>query len=151
MPRWLYEQLDKGPKITRVKHISRDGRTSVHEIIENETPGIVPMLARLSELDPSVGYAYYCHPSTTHICKTRKEGGFCGYRNIQMQVSYLRGAKADGHEKFPSTRTPGILDLQDKIEDAWDNGISEVSRSQIGALKGTRKWIGTLEVSLVSC
>jgi hypothetical protein len=146
MPRWLYDQLDRGAKIHTEKQIGRDGRIVFHEIIDNETPGIVPMLARLSELDPGVRYAYYCHPSVIHICKTRKEGGFCGYRNIQMQVSYLRGAKAEGYDKFPP-RTPGILELQDFIEDAWDNGISEVSRAQIGILKGTRKWIGTLEVS----
>ncbi|KAF2668984.1 DUF1671-domain-containing protein [Microthyrium microscopicum] len=145
MPKWLYQQLERGPKVHRYNHISRDGRVVKHEVVENETPGIVPMLARLSELDPDVGYAFYCHPATTHVCKESNEGGFCGYRNIQMQVSYLQGAKAVGHEMFPGNQVPGILHLQDVIENAWDNGISPISRQQIGTLKGTRKWIGTLE------
>jgi hypothetical protein len=146
MPDWLYRQLEKGPKVERVKKIDRNGRLVTHEFVQNETPDIVPMLARLSELDPGVGYAYFCHPAVDHIFKTPNEGGFCGYRNIQMQVSYLRNAKAPGYEMFPATRTPGILMLQDLIEDAWDNGISEISRDEIGKLRGTRKWIGTLEV-----
>jgi hypothetical protein len=131
MPKWLYDQLERGPKVRRETHVGRDGRSVVHEVVENETPGIVPMLARLSEIDPNIGYAFYCHPSTTHICKTRKEGGFCGYRNIQMQVSYLLGAKAVGYQMFPDSRTPNILHLQDVIESAWDNGISDISRQQI--------------------
>jgi hypothetical protein len=145
MPGWLYNQLKNGPKIRTYTSKGRDGQITTHEVVENETPGIVPMLARLSELDPNVGIAYYGHPSTKHVCKTRNEGGFCGYRNIQMQVSYMQGAKAAGHENFPG-RTPGILTLQNHIEAAWDNGISEISRLEIGQLKGTRKWIGASEV-----
>jgi hypothetical protein len=145
MPKWMYEQLDRGPKIKKSTTIGRDGRLIREEMIENETPGIVPMLARLSELDPLVQYAYYCHPDVIHICKTKKEGGFCGYRNLQMQISYIQGAKAQGHENF-GAYAPGILQLQDWIEDAWDHGINTVSRQQFGRLKGTRKWIGSNEV-----
>jgi hypothetical protein len=147
MPRWLMKQLQQGPRIYKYKFKGRDGNTHVEDVVENETPGIVPMLARLSELDSHVRVAYYSHPATKHIGKIRGEGGFCGYRNIQMQLSYLQGSKAQGHEAFPGPRTPGILRIQDDIENAWDNGISAISRKEIGVLKGTRKWIGTTEAN----
>lgn len=144
MPRWLYDQLDAGPKISVINRIGRDGRLLKQEQVQNETPGIISILAQLSALDRTVKKAYYCHPSTIHIGKTPKEGGFCGYRNIQMLLSYIQGAKAQGHEEFPG-RTPGILKLQDYIEDAWDKGINEIGRVQTGGIRGTRKYIGTPE------
>ncbi|KAF2261075.1 DUF1671-domain-containing protein [Lojkania enalia] len=144
MPQWLYDQLTSGPKITVVNRIGRDGRLIKQEQVQNETPGVIPILAQLSALDRSVERAYYCHPSTIHIGKTPREGGFCGYRNIQMLVSYIQGAKAQGHEEFPG-RTPGILKLQDLIEEAWDKGINTIGRQQTGGIRNTRKYIGTPE------
>lgn len=144
MPRWLHDQLAAGPQITTVNRIGRDGRLIKQEQVQNETPGIIPILAQLSALDRSVQDAYYCHPSTLHIGKTPKEGGFCGYRNIQMLVSYIQGARAQGHEEFPG-RTPGILKLQDLIERAWDKGINTIGRTQTGGIRNTRKYIGTPE------
>ncbi|KAF1998858.1 DUF1671-domain-containing protein [Amniculicola lignicola CBS 123094] len=144
MPRWLHDQLAVGPKITIVNRIGRDGRLIKQEQVQNETPGIIPVLAQLSALDRSVKEAYYCHPSTMHIGKTPREGGFCGYRNIQMLVSYIQGARAQGQEEFPG-RTPGILKLQDLIERAWDKGINEIGRQQTGGIRDTRKYIGTPE------
>jgi hypothetical protein len=147
MPKWLHDQLAAGPKITVVNRIGRDGRLIKQEQVQNETPGIIPILAQLSALDRSVKEAYYCHPSTIHIGKTPKEGGFCGYRNIQMLISYIQGARAQGHEEFPG-RTTGILKLQDLIEKAWDKGINEIGRQQTGGIRNTRKYIGTPEVRL---
>jgi hypothetical protein len=148
MPKWLHDQLAAGPKITVVNRIGRDGRLIKQEQVQNETPGIIPILAQLSALDRSVKEAYYCHPSTVHVGKTPREGGFCGYRNIQMVLSYIQGAKAQGHEEFPG-RTPGILTLQDLIENAWDKGINSIGRIQTGGIRDTRKYIGTPEVSLL--
>ncbi|KAF2854282.1 DUF1671-domain-containing protein [Plenodomus tracheiphilus IPT5] len=144
MPGWLHDQLDAGPKISVINRIGRDGRLIKQEQVQNETPGIIPILAQLSALDRTVTEAYYCHPSTLHVGKTPKEGGFCGYRNIQMLLSYIQGAKAQGHEEFPG-RTPGILKLQDCIETAWDRGINETGRVQTGGIRDTRKYIGTPE------
>lgn len=144
MPKWLHDQLKAGPKTTVVNRIGRDGRLIKQEVVQNESPGIIPVLAQLSALDRSVKQAYYCHPSTLHIGKTPKEGGFCGYRNIQMLISYIQGAHAQGQEEFPG-RTPGILELQDLIERAWDKGINEIGRQQTGGIRDTRKYIGTPE------
>ncbi|KAI4941764.1 hypothetical protein J4E86_010275 [Alternaria arbusti] len=144
MPKWLHDQLDAGPKITAVNRIGRDGRLIKHDQVQNETPGIIPILAQLSALDRTVKEAYYCHPSTLHVGKTPSEGGFCGYRNIQMLLSYIQGAKAQGYEEFPG-RLPTILKMQDHIEDAWDKGINSIGRVQTGGIRDTRKYIGTPE------
>ncbi|KAI0584316.1 Peptidase-C78 domain-containing protein [Pyrenophora tritici-repentis] len=144
MPRWLHDQLDAGPKIINVNRIGRDGRLIKHEQVQNETPGIIPILAQLSALDRTVKDAYYCHPSTLHVGKTPNEGGFCGYRNIHMLLSYIQGAKAQGYEEFPG-RLPSILKMQNHIEDAWDHGINQIGRIQTGGIRDTRKYIGTPE------
>lgn len=125
--------------------IGRDGRMIKQEQIQNETAGLIPILAQLSALDSGVEKAYYSHPSSLHVGKTPREGGFCGYRNIQMLLSYIQGAKAQGHEDFPG-RTPGVLVLQNLIEQAWDQGINHIGRIQTGGIRGTRKYIGTPEV-----
>ncbi|KKY20528.1 hypothetical protein UCDDS831_g04575 [Diplodia seriata] len=145
MPRWLYKQIEAGPRVSVMNRIGRDGRLIKHEVVDNETPGVLPVLAQLCGIDRSVDQAYICHPSAIHIFKRPKEGGFCGYRNIQMLVSYIQGAGAQGHSQFPPG-TPGILVLQDLIEQAWDMGINEISRVQTGGIRGTRKYIGTPEV-----
>ena len=103
------------------------------------------MLARLSEIDSSVEEAWFCHPSVVHVYKYKHEGGFCGYRNTQMTISYIRGSKATGHQLFPE-RIPTVIEMQDWIEKAWDEGINDYARKQVGRLRGTRKWIGTTEV-----
>ncbi|KAF3046170.1 hypothetical protein E8E11_004006 [Didymella keratinophila] len=144
MPRWLHDQLAAGPKTTVVNRIGRDGRLIKQERVQNETAGVIPILAQLSALDRTVKEAYYCHPSTLHVGKTPKEGSFCGYRNIQMLISYIQGAKAQGQEEF-SGRMPGILKLQELIERAWDKGINHIGRIQTGGIKDTRKYIGTPE------
>ncbi|KAF2841567.1 DUF1671-domain-containing protein [Patellaria atrata CBS 101060] len=144
MPRWLYDQLERGGKVTANNIIGPDGRTLRVEMIENETQGLIALLAQLSNLDKTVREAFFCHPSTTHVGKTPREGGFCGYRNIQMFVSYIQGAKTAGHEHFPG-RLPTILKIQDWIERAWDQGFNEIGRVQTGGIRGTRKYIGTPE------
>ncbi|KAF2490310.1 DUF1671-domain-containing protein [Lophium mytilinum] len=144
MPKWLHRQLEQGPRISLVNRIGRDGRLVRQEEVQNETPGLIPILAQLSAVDRTVQAAYYCHPAILHIGKTPNEGGFCGYRNIQMLVSYIQGARAQGYDEFTG-RTPGILKLQDLIELAWDKGINDIGRAQTGGIRDTRKYIGTPE------
>lgn len=148
MPDWLLKHLQKGPKVSRSKVLSRSGGMITRETVHGETEGVLPVLRRLIEYDSKVRMAYLCHPTVKQIGKDKYEGGFCGYRSTQMQLSYLQGSKAPGSEHFPG-RTPSILELQDLIEQAWDNGIHWYSRAQMGTLKNTRKWIGTLEVSRI--
>lgn len=76
-----------------------------------------------------------------------RRGGFCGYRNIQMMVSYINGANAYGRDQFRG-RLPTIFEIQEYIENAWDMGINAQGRVETGGIKGTRKYIGTPEVRL---
>jgi len=145
MPSWLIRLLEDGVKVTVSNKIGQDGQLMKVEIISNETPNLVPVLARLSRVDKRVARAFYCNPFTRHVAKLPNEGGFCGYRNIQMLVSYIRDAKAPGHEHFDGKRLPSILKLQDMIEDAWDHGYNSAGRVETGGIRMTRKYIGTPE------
>lgn len=140
--------LEKGGNRTKVTQITPDGRLAGHEQVENETEHLIPVLSRLCEQDKSVQRAFLSSPQVRHICKMPREGGFCGYRNIQMLISYITKTKSLGHEHF-SERGPTILDLQNMIEQAWDMGFNSTGRSETGGIRGTRKFIGTPEVSWV--
>ncbi|OJJ41297.1 hypothetical protein ASPWEDRAFT_34819 [Aspergillus wentii DTO 134E9] len=144
MPSWLRRMLEKGAKTTQSNRITSDGMLSRHETVENETTGIIPVLAQLCEQDKSIQRAFFCSPKVSHIFKMPREGGFCGYRNIQMLVSYIQGSQSTGHEQF-SGKLPTILELQDMIEKAWDMGFNSVGRVETGGIRGTRKFIGTPE------
>ena len=145
MPQWLRRMLEEGAKVTYANRIEPDGTLLRYEIIANETPNLVPVLARLSYLDRTVERAFYCSPEVRHVCKMHREGGFCGYRNIQMMVSYIQDAGAVGSRHFPGERLPSILKLQQLIEDAWDKGFNSSGRVETGGIKYTRKYIGTPE------
>ena len=145
MPSWLQRLLETSGTVTMENRIRRDGTLEKVETVVNEITGAVPVLAYLCEQDLSVATAWFCHPSVRHVVKFNREGGFCGYRNIQMIISYIRGAHSPGYEAFENG-TPGILRLQDLIEGAWDQGFNSVGRVETGGIKGTRKYIGTPEV-----
>jgi zinc finger-containing ubiquitin peptidase 1 len=144
MPPWLRKMLEEGAKVTAYNKIGPDGTLVRVETIANETPGLVDVLACLSDLDYSVERAYYCSHRVRHITKMPKEGGFCGYRNIQMLISYIRDAQADGHWHFQD-KIPSILKLQDMIERAWEMGFNSNGKAETGGIRLTRKYIGTPE------
>lgn len=145
MPTWLRMQLERGAKISMVNEIGPNGQLVRVETVANETRGILRVIAQLCEQDQSVEKIYLCHPDVQHVVKMSREGGFCGYRNIQMMVSFIQATRSLGYEHFPG-RTPSILRLQDMIEAAWDQGINSTARIETGGIKGTRKYIGTPEV-----
>ncbi|KAL9093310.1 MAG: hypothetical protein Q9165_004051 [Trypethelium subeluteriae] len=167
MPAWLHAQLSTGGKTTLTTRISPTGQLYTTRTTENEIPGLLPLLARLLASDPSVAIASLCHPSVQHISKLPREGGFCGYRNAQMLISYLRGVRAPGWDAFggggggggnagrggrgekewEDEQVPGVLELQEGIEAAWDRGLYALGREQTGGIRGTRKYIGTPEVA----
>lgn len=136
--------LEDGAKVTISNQLGSDGTVVRVEAIANETPGLVPVLARLSHLDQSVERAFYCSPDVRYISKMPKEGGFCGYRNIQMLISYIREAKSVGYEHFQG-KLPSILRLQDLIEEAWEMGFNSSGKIETGGIRLTRKYIGTPE------
>lgn len=145
MPSWLRKLLEKGVKITESNTIAPDGTLWRHRSIENETTDVVPVLVRLCEQDRSVQRAFFCSHKVHHISKMPNEGGFCGYRNIQMLISFIKECHLPGNEYF-SEGIPTILQLQEMIENAWDMGFNSIGRIETGGIRGTRKYIGTPEV-----
>ncbi|EEY13904.1 conserved hypothetical protein [Verticillium alfalfae VaMs.102] len=111
---------------------------------EIKTEGVVPVLKQLLEQSNTTQYAYLCHESVQHISKLKLEGGFCGYRNIQMLISYIIATGFEGQKHFKG-RLPTIFEIQDFIENAWDRGINVQGRIETGGIRGTRKYIGTAE------
>lgn len=105
---------------------------------------VIPVIAQLLQQSPTTDYAYLCHPCTWHVSKLRREGGFCGYRNIQVVSSYIIGAKFEGSHHF-NGKLPSVFDIQDYVEAAWDKGINKQGRIETGGIIGTRKYIGTPE------
>ena len=145
MPNSLIKLLETDAKTTVTNRLGQDGKLIKVEIISNETPNLIPVLARLSFLDNNISRAFYCNPFVRHVSKLEKEGGFCGYRNIQMLISYIRDSQAPGHEHFRRKRLPTILKLQEMIEDAWDQGFNTSGLTETGGIRLTRKYIGTPE------
>ncbi|KAL8952629.1 MAG: hypothetical protein Q9222_001468 [Ikaeria aurantiellina] len=86
MPAWLHAQLARGAKVSIINQIGPSGQLSQLEVVANEARGILPVLAQLCEQDLMLCKVYLCHPGVQHVFKMAKEGGFCGYRNIQMMV-----------------------------------------------------------------
>ena len=146
MPTWLLTKLEKGAKVTLTDQLNNRGQIVRVEKVANETEGILPLLSQLCEQDPTLSKIFLCHSRVKHVVKMAREGGFCGYRNIQMMISFIQVASSPGHEYFPG-HLPSILRLQDMIEAAWDQGINSSGRVETGGIKGTRKYIGTPEVS----
>ncbi|KAK3308660.1 peptidase family C78-domain-containing protein [Chaetomium strumarium] len=109
---------------------------------------VIPVLAQLLEQSSSTKYAYLCHPCVQHVSKLKREGGFCGYRNIQMLASWIINTNSKGHEHFKGA-IPSIFQIQEYIETAWDRGINAQGRVETGGIRGTRKYIGTPEALAV--
>jgi hypothetical protein len=144
MPAWLRRLLEQGAKKTQSNIIGPDGKLSKLETTDNEASNVISVLSQLCEQDKSVQRAFFCSPNVRQISKMPREGGFCGYRNIQMLISYIQESHISGYEYFSET-LPTILQLQDMIESAWDMGFNSVGRAETGGIRGTRKYIGTPE------
>lgn len=63
-----------------------------------------------------------------------------------MMSSYIIGAESQGHDIL-NEKIPTIFEIQEYIETAWDNGIFAQGRIETGGIRGTRKYIGTPDVS----
>ncbi|TKA68457.1 hypothetical protein B0A55_07719 [Friedmanniomyces simplex] len=143
MPDYVRRHLLNDALPHQVNKLDRNGKLAQETVVDNETSGIIPMLACLCAKDEDVEATYLCHPSVKHINKLRCDGNFCGYWNVQMVLSYRQATGA-----LPAMRqTPNILQIQDTIEQAWSNDILSHGRTETGGVRGTRKWIGTSEAA----
>ncbi|KAF2719810.1 hypothetical protein K431DRAFT_227789 [Polychaeton citri CBS 116435] len=140
MPDRVRQQLIHEALPRSYNYITSSGRVEREYYIENETLDLVDTLADLSALDRYVKVGYFCRPTTKHIRRIHCEGNFCGYWNIQMLLSSMQsGTRGD--------LLPNVLQIQDTIEAAWDAGLCTYSRTETGGIKGTRKWIGSMEAT----
>ncbi|KAK3074177.1 hypothetical protein LTR53_003575 [Teratosphaeriaceae sp. CCFEE 6253] len=144
MPEHVRRRLLHDALPHRVNRLSAHGRLTQESTIDNETAGLVPLLATLCARDPTIQTAYLCHPAVKHIAKLRCDGNFCGFWNIQMLLSHLQAVGALPHMRGSM---PNVLDIQDTIERAWAHGILPHGRTETGGIRGTRKWIGTSEAA----
>lgn len=150
MPSSLVKLLSSDGKITTINRLGEGGRLKKVKVCVNQASGILPVLATLLGQEPHTDFAYLCHPAVKHVSKLKKEGGFCGYRNIQMLTSHIIGVESQGYEIFQG-QIPTIFDIQEYIETAWDIGINSQGRIETGGIRGTRKYIGTPEAQAMFC
>lgn len=165
MPAALVKLLESDGDTKNINREGPDGKMKRVKICPNRMEGILPVVQKLLAQDRSTDYAYLCHPAVRHVSKLKKEGrwrsqcgyrkllmalgGFCGYRNIQMLSSYITAVKSQGHDSLEN-KIPTIFEIQEYIENAWDIGINAQGRIETGGIRGTRKYIGTPDVSTLT-
>jgi len=66
-----------------------------------------------------------------------------------MLCSYITAVESQGYDSLEN-RIPSIFEIQEYIERAWDIGINVQGRIETGGIRGTRKYIGTPDVSIFS-
>ncbi|KAL9587712.1 MAG: hypothetical protein Q9212_000003 [Teloschistes hypoglaucus] len=139
MPSWLLKQLDAGAQVSFVNQINDDGKLMRVELVANETRGILPILAQLCEQDRKLSKVFLCHPGVQHVFKTAQEGGFCGYRNIQMLRHNRKASNSFLDECHPFStykslsRAPGIGESIQRAE--WRLGESEARENTLALLR----------------
>jgi len=168
MPASIRKLLESDGEYKNVTKMESDGKRRTVTVPTNHVAGVVEVVGQLLEQDRNVGVVYLCHPGVQHVSKLKREGmckplvapinrtelkgtnghigGFCGYRNIQMLCSWIVGTKSQGFEHFHG-KIPTIFEIQEYIEHAWDLGINASGRVETGGIRGTRKYIGTPDVS----
>ncbi|KAG0320607.1 hypothetical protein BGZ99_004405 [Dissophora globulifera] len=106
------------------------------------------MLLKISQSQRVTKQAYLADLSTAFYQSDKTDHGWgCGYRNIQMILSYVVSRTAPRSRNGPGpTLVPTITELQQQLEFAWTNGFDPSGAEQLGhKVEGTRKWIGTTE------
>jgi len=111
----------------------------------------LPILADLlhEDLSHRNGMVHLCASDALQVWKLKQEGAhFCGYRNVQM---LLYAIESDFEKSLPACdigrEVYAIPKVQDMIETAWNRGFNAHGGIQTGGVRGTRKHVGTSEVS----
>ncbi|KAI5124328.1 hypothetical protein M0805_008935 [Coniferiporia weirii] len=120
---------------------------------KNFTPGIIPVLKRALLKSHAKGQtvrAALCYEGMVHVATEMWDMGWgCGYRNFLMACTALIDQQVQPMY-FPALdqpTSPGVRNLQQWIEDAWNAGFDEEGAVDLkGKLVGTKKWIGTAEL-----
>ncbi|KAG9069022.1 hypothetical protein KI688_009912 [Linnemannia hyalina] len=119
----------------------------------------VRILLETSLAQGATEQAYLADPSVMFFQSDKSDRGWgCGYRNIQMLLSYVVGqtyatsTTSATSAAATTSNIPTILELQRQLEYAWTNGFDAQGAAQLSyKVEGTKKWIGTTEAWSVLC
>lgn len=118
----------------------------------NYTPGVLSILKEALKKSNLKGYtdrAVLCYERTPHIAPTFDRGWGCGYRNFLMACAALMDQQIQPSYLGCLNRpmSPGVNNLQQWIEDAWEQGYDKIGAEQLkNKLVGTEKYIGTADI-----
>lgn len=143
MPDTLKQHLLNDALPRSVQRLGERGKLIRDVVVPNETSGLIPIVADFCQSDATAAATYLCDASVRHVTKLRCDGNFCGYWNIQMLLSCIQARR--GTSPDLQNPLPNVLQIQETIEQAWDNGICSFGRIETGGILNTRKWIGTNE------
>ncbi|KAG0350570.1 hypothetical protein BGZ54_003737, partial [Gamsiella multidivaricata] len=130
-------------------------------------PGLIAKAKMLLDISKAQGItrqAYLADPSVAFCQSDKSDRGWgCGYRNIQMMLSYvvqqasahqdaIHDTIGDDTDRQISSSIPTIPELQQQLEFAWEKGYDLSGARQLNhKVRGTRKWIGTTEAWSILC
>ncbi|KAI0374736.1 DUF1671-domain-containing protein [Pilatotrama ljubarskyi] len=119
----------------------------------NFSPGLIPVLKKALTKSHERGVTERAWLAFEHAVHIKSEGWDrtwgCGYRNYLMACAALMDQQWQPMY-FPlldAPTPPGILNLQELLEEAWRHGFDEEGAQQLQhKLVGTDKWIGTADL-----
>ncbi|KAG6869075.1 hypothetical protein C0993_003395 [Termitomyces sp. T159_Od127] len=124
-------------------------REEHYELHFSTASGLIPLLKKAllsSHAQGSTLRAVLCSDRAIHVSRTSLDPGWgCGYRNFQMACAALmdQNIQPDYSTLLSGPPSPGVRDLQQWIEDAWNAGFDPRGAQQLKKLVGTKKWLGT--------
>ncbi|KAJ8502299.1 hypothetical protein ONZ51_g45 [Trametes cubensis] len=116
----------------------------------NFSPGLIPVLKKALTRSHEKGMtqkAWLAFDRAVHVQGEAWDRSWgCGYRNYLMACAALMDQQVQPMY-FPlldSPLAPGVRNLQQTLEEAWQKGYDEEGAEQLKhRLVGTKKWIGT--------
>ncbi|KAI0361938.1 DUF1671-domain-containing protein [Trametes cingulata] len=117
------------------------------------SPGLIPVLKKALTKSHERGVterAWLAFEHAVHIQSEHWDRSWgCGYRNYLMACAALMDQQRQPMY-FPlldAPTPPGILNLQELLEEAWKRGFDQEGAQQLQhKLVGTKKWIGTADL-----
>ncbi|KAJ7261389.1 peptidase family C78-domain-containing protein [Mycena haematopus] len=120
----------------------------------NFTPGFVPLLKTHLNKSHTLGYtrrAVLCYDRVVLVTREMWDANWgCGYRNFLMVCTALMDQQSQPMY-FPLLDhpiPPSVRNLQQWLEDAWNDGFDPEGALQLRPLVGSKKWIGTSDVQV---
>ncbi|KAK3676396.1 hypothetical protein LTR78_003672 [Recurvomyces mirabilis] len=142
MPDQVRRHLLEDGKPRHINKIGADGKLSRQSVIENETAGLIPILASLCARDAENEVTYLCHPGVNHIQDSieqawddgilahgrRETGGISGTRKwigTSEAAAYFTqiGISVEAHSFKDETHELAVVGLLDFVEAHFISGV----------------------------